>query len=163
VYEYFGILRDTLILNELRPWRKSVKRKPLASSKFYFFDVGVVAALQGREFRYGTPEFGEAFETYLMHELTTYGDYISGEPLSYWRSASGLEVDFIIGDHTAVETKAKESLSGQDFRSLRAIAEEKKLKRYLCVCLEPRPRRIDNVTVLPLHHFLDSLWAGEYS
>ena len=163
IYEYFGILKDTLILNELPPWRNSVKRKPLASSKYYFFDVGVVAALQGREFRNGTPEFGEAFETYLMHELTTYSDYISGEPLRYWRSTSGMEVDFIIGDHTAVETKAKESLSGQDLKSLRAIAEEKKLKRYLCVCLEPRPRRIDNVTVLPLRHFLDSLWAGEYS
>ena len=163
IYEYFGILKDTLILNELPPWRKSVKRKPLASSKYYFFDAGVVGALQAREFRYGTPEFGEAFETFLMHELTTHSDYISGEPLSFWRSTSGLEVDFIIGDHTAVETKAKENLSGQDLKSLRAIAEEKKLKRYLCVSLEPRPRRIDNVTVLPFRHFLDSLWAGEYS
>ncbi len=163
IYEYFGILRDTLILHELPPWRKSVKRKPLASSKYFFFDVGVVAALQGREFRYGTPEFGEAFETYLMHELTAYRDYVSREPLSFWRSTSGLEVDFIIGDHTAVETKAKENLSGQDLKSLRAIAEEKKLKRYLCVCLEPRPRKIENIMVVPLSQFLDSLWAGEYS
>ncbi|MCX5916216.1 MAG: AAA family ATPase [Deltaproteobacteria bacterium] len=163
IYEYFGILKDTLILNELPPWRKSIKRKPLASSKYYFFDVGVVAALQGREFRYRTPEFGEAFETYLMHELTAHRDYVSGESLSFWRSTSGLEVDFIIGDHTAVETKAKENLSGQDLKSLRAIAEEKKLKRYLCVCLEPRPRKIENIMVLPLSRFLDSLWAGEYS
>lgn len=163
IYEYFAILRDTLILHELPPWRKSVKRKPLASSKYFFFDVGVVAALQGREFRYGTPEFGEAFETYLMHELTAYRDYVSREPLSFWRSTSGLEVDFIIGDHTAVETKAKENLSGQDLKSLRAIAEEKKLKRYLCVCLEPRPRKIENIMVVPLSQFLDSLWAGEYS
>jgi predicted AAA+ superfamily ATPase len=163
IYEYFGILKDTLILHELPPWRKSIKRKPLASSKYYFFDVGVVAALQGREFRYGTPEFGEAFETYLMHELTAYRDYVSREPLSFWRSTSGLEVDFIIGEHTAVETKAKENLSGQDLKSLRAIAEEKKLKRYLCVCLEPRPRKIENILVLPLSQFLDSLWAGEYS
>ena len=163
IYEYFGILKDTLILHELPPWRKSIKRKPLASSKYYFFDVGVVAALQGREFRYGTPEFGEAFETYLMHELTAYRDYVSREPLSFWRSTSGLEVDFIIGEHTAVETKAKENLSGQDLKSLRALAEEKKLKRYLCVCLEPRPRKIENILVLPLSKFLDSLWAGEYS
>jgi len=163
IYEYFEILKDTLILNELPPWRKSVKRKSLASSKYYFFDVGVVAALQGREFRAGTPEFGEAFETFLMHELNSYRDYVSGEPLSYWRSTSGMEVDFIIGDHTAVETKAKKSLSGQDLKSLRSLAEEKKLKRYLCVCLEMQPRRIDNVTILPFRHFLDALWAGEFS
>ena len=69
VYEYFEILKDTLVLHELPAWRKSQKRKPLASSKFYFFDVGVVATLQGRRFRPGTPEFGEGVETYLMHEL----------------------------------------------------------------------------------------------
>jgi len=163
VYEYFEILKDTLLLHELPAWRKSKKRKPLASSKYYFFDVGVVATLQGREFRPGTPEFGEAFETYLMHELVSYSDYISGEPISYWRSTSGFEVDFILGDHTAIEVKAKENLSTQDLKPLRALAEEKKLKRYLCVSLEPRRRNLENLTILPLREFLEALWSREYS
>ena len=163
VYEYFEILKDTLLLYELPAWRKSKKRKPLASSKYYFFDVGVVATLQGREFRPGTPEFGEAFETYLMHELVSYSDYISGEPLSYWRSTSGFEVDFILGDHTAIEVKAKENLSTHDLKSLRALAEEKKLKRYLCVSLEPRRRNLENLTILPFREFLEALWSREYS
>lgn len=163
VYEYFEILKDTLVLHELPPWRKTVKRKPLASSKYYFFDVGVVAALQGRIFRPGTPEFGEAFETYLMHELMSYRDYVSGELLSYWRSTTGFEADFIIGDHTAIEVKAKENVSPQDIKSLRALAEEKKLKRYLCVCLEPRMRKVDGIVVLPIRKFLEALWNGEYS
>jgi predicted AAA+ superfamily ATPase len=163
VYEYFEILKDTLILYELPAWRKSKKRKPFASSKYYFFDVGVVSALQGRGFRAGTPEFGEALETYLMHELISHRDYVSGEPLSYWRSTTGFEVDFIIGDHTAVEVKAKEHVSASDLKSLRALAEEKKLKRYLCVSLEPRRRRIDNITVLGYKDFLETLWSGEYS
>lgn len=163
VYEYFDILKDTLILYELPSWRKSKKRKPLASSKYYFFDVGVVSVLQGRKFRPGTPEFGEAFETYLMHELISYSDYVSGETLSYWRSTSGFEVDFIIGDHTAVEVKAKENLSASDLKPLRALSEEKKLKRYLCVSLEPRRRRFEEVMVLPYRDFLEALWNGEYS
>jgi predicted AAA+ superfamily ATPase len=163
VYEYFEILKDTLILHEIPAWRESKKRKPLASSKYYFFDVGVVAALQGRQFRRGTPEFGEAFETYLAHELISYRDYISGEPLNHWRSTSGFEVDFIIGDHTAIEVKAKENLSPRDIKPLRMLAEERKLKRYLCVCLEPRMRRFDGVTAFPLRDFLDALWNGEYS
>ncbi len=91
LYEYFEILKDTLVLFELPPWRKTKKRKPLASSKYYFFDVGVLAALQGGEFRPGTPEFGEAFETSLRHELCCYRAYISGEPLSFWRSSTGFE------------------------------------------------------------------------
>lgn len=163
VYEYFEILKDTLILYELPAWRKSKKRKPLASSKYYFFDVGVVSVLQGRKFRPGTPEFGEAFETYLMHELISYSDYVSGESLSYWRSTSGFEVDFIIGDHTAVEVKAKGNLSVSDLKPLRALSDEKKLKRYLCVSLEPRRRKVEDITVLPYKGFLEALWNGEYS
>jgi uncharacterized protein len=162
IYEYFDILKDTLILYELPAWRKTRKRKPLASSKYYFFDVGVVGYLQGRPHRHGTPEFGEAFETFLMHELVSYRDYISGEPLSYWRSTSGFEVDFILGDHTAVEAKAKENVSPQDLKSLRALGEENRLKRYLCVCLEARSRKIGDVTVLPYRTFLKALWSGEY-
>ena len=163
VYEYFEILKDTLILFELPAWRRSTRRKPIASSKYYFFDVGVVGALQGRQVRPGTPEFGAAFETWLMHERTAYSDYRSGEPLRYWRSTSGFEVDFIIGDHTAVEVKAKTNVSTKDLRSLCALAEEKKLKRYLCVSLEPRRRTVEGIEVLPCARFLADLWAGELS
>ena len=162
VYEYFEILKDTLVLHELPAWRKTRKRKPLVSSKYYFFDVGVAGALQGRPFRPHTREFGEAIETVVMHELASYRDYGGGETLAFWRSTSGFEVDFIIGDHTAVEVKAKENVSSQDTRSLRALAEEKRLRRYLCVCLEPRPRRADGVEILPLRMFLESLWTGQY-
>lgn len=163
VYEYFEILKDTLVLHELPAWRKSRKRKPLASSKFYFFDVGVTATLQGRYFRPGAPEFGEGVETYLMHELVAYRDYASGEPLSYWRSTSGFEVDFILGDHTAIEVKAKDTVSPQDVKSLRALAEERKLKRHLCVSLEARARRVDGIMLVPVTEFLDRLWSGEYA
>jgi predicted AAA+ superfamily ATPase len=162
VYEYFEILKDTLVLYELPAWRKTKKRKPLVSSKYYFFDVGVVSSLQGRTFRPGTPEFGEALETYLMHELISYSDYVSQEPLSYWRSTTGFEVDFIIGDHTAIEVKAKENVAAQELKPLRVLAEEKQLKRYLCVSLEPRARKIDGISVLPLGDFLEALWSGEY-
>ena len=162
IYEYFSILQDTLLLQELPAWRKTRKRKPLVSSKYYFFDVGVATALQGREARPGTPEFGASFETYLMHELMSYRDYKSGEPLSYWRSTSGFEVDFILGDHTAIEVKARENVTPQDLKSLRALAEEKKLKRYLCVSLEPRRRQLGDVAILPYRQFLEALWDGEF-
>jgi len=163
VYEYFDILRDTLVLFELPAWRRSKRRKPIASSKYYFFDVGVVGALQGRQVRLGTPEFGVAFETWLMHELTAYSDYRSGEPLHYWRSTTGFEVDFILGDHTAIEVKAKANVSSRDLRPLRALAEERSFRRYLCVSLEPRRRKVEGIEVLPYAAFLAELWAGEIS
>ena len=97
-----------------------------------------------------------------MHELISYSDYVSQEPLSYWRSTTGFEVDFIIGDHTAIEVKAKENVAAQELKPLRVLAEEKQLKRYLCVSLEPRARKIDGISVLPLIEFLESLWNEEY-
>ena len=143
-------------------WQASRKRKPLVSSKWYFFDVGVASSLQGRLVRPGTPEFGAAFETWLLHELVAFGDYASGGTVQHWRSASGFEVDFILGGHTAIEAKAKGNVSPSDLRSLRALAEEKKLKRYLCVCLEPRRREVDGITVLPYREFIDALWDGDF-
>lgn len=162
VYEYFDILRDTLLLHEVPAWKGSVKRKPLVSSKYYFFDVGVASALQGRRVSQGTPEFGAALETWLLHELVCHRDYVSGEAIGYWRSTSGFEVDFILGDHTAIEVKAKENVSARDLRSLRALAEERKLKRYVCVSLEPRAREVEGIRILPYRAFLESLWDGEY-
>jgi len=162
VYEYFEVLKDTLILHELPAWQRSMKRKPLVSSKFYFFDIGVAGFLQGRRFAPGTAEYGEAFETYIAHELRAYRDYNSGDALSFWRSASGFEVDFILGDHTAVEVKAKQTIGPQDLKALVALSEEKKLKRYLCVSLEPRKRTTGAIQILPHEEFLDALWEGEF-
>jgi len=45
---------------------------------------------------------------------------------------------------------------------LRALAEEKMLKRYICVSLEARPRIVEGISVLPFTVFLEALWAGEY-
>ena len=163
VYEYFDILRDTMIIHELPAWRKSTKRKPLASSKYYFFDIGVAGFLQNREFRPGTPEYGEAFETFMVHELIAWRDYRSDAALSYWRSTSGFEVDLILDDHTAIEFKAKPNLSANDFKSLRAIAEENKLKRFICVSLEENRRTVGKIDILPWKEFLSALWDGEFS
>lgn len=163
VHEYFDVLRDTLALFEVPAWRRSARRKPLASSKYYFFDVGVASALQGRRLQPGTPEFGLGFETWVLHELRSWIDYRSGDDLRHWRSTSGFEVDFILGDHTAIEVKATANVSPRDLKGLRAIAEEAKLRRHLCVCLAPRRRRVGSVEVLPYAEFLGALWNGEYS
>lgn len=67
----------------------------------------------------GTPEYGQAEETYPFHELKSYVDYASGEPLAFRKSKSGFDVDFILGDHMAIELKASENVGPNDLKSTR--------------------------------------------
>lgn len=160
VQEYFQILRDTLIGFDVPAWKKSQKRKPISTSKFYFFDVGVARYLQNRSgLKENSPEFGDAFETYLAHELKAFVDYNNLRGLYYWRSKSGYEVDFIIDDRIAVEVKAKKYVSEQDLRGIIALKDEQRLDSYVVVCLERRPRVVKGVRILPWKDFLQQLWS----
>jgi len=162
IHEYFQILKDTLIAHELEPWKKTKKRKPLSTSKFYLFDIGVIRHLQSSSpLRIKSPEFGIAFESYLFHELQTYCDYTQKGRLHYWRSTSNFEVDFIINDEVAIEVKGKENITDKDLAGLKALSEENILKKFFLIGLVPRPRHIGNISVLPWKTFLEMLWAGD--
>lgn len=164
IQEYFQILKDTLIAYEVSAWKMSKKRKPISTSKFYFFDIGVCRYLQNRsKIKTGSPEFGEAFETFIFHEIKTYLDYVSREEVCYWRSQSGYEVDFVISDITALEVKASKTIGQHDLKGLIALQEEKLLKNYLLVCLEERERTIDKIKIVPWRLFLSKLWRGDYT
>jgi len=41
VQNYFQVLEDTLTGYLLPPYRKTIKRKAVATAKFYFFDIGI--------------------------------------------------------------------------------------------------------------------------
>ncbi|MCG2711699.1 MAG: ATP-binding protein [Candidatus Omnitrophica bacterium] len=164
VQEYFQILRDTLIGFDVPAWKKSQKRKPISTSKFYFFDVGVVRYLQNRSvLKEKSPEFGDAFETYLAHELKTYVDYNSLRELYYWRSKSGYETDFVIEDILAVEVKAKSNISASDLRGILALKEEGKFANYVVVSLEKYPRTVKGIQILPWKGFLTRLWGNAFN
>lgn len=164
VRAHFEILKDTLVLFELPAWRQGLRRKPSTRSKYYFFDPGVVSVILGRtELRQGTPEFGFAFETWLMHELQSWIDYQDiSTSLSHWRSHSGFEVDFLIGDKVAIEAKATSHVSNHELRNLKAIADEHSFTHRICVSLENRPRTRDGIEILPYGVFLNNLWEGAY-
>ncbi|MCG2754512.1 MAG: DUF4143 domain-containing protein, partial [Desulfobacteraceae bacterium] len=163
VQEYFQILRDTMLGDDLPAWRKSVKRKPVSTSKFYFFDIGVARFLQGRRgLEMRSPEFGEAFEAYIHHEIKTYCDYKVGCDLCYWRSTSGFEVDFVVNGKTAIEVKGKANITRKDFKGLTAIKEEELLENYILVTLEDTPRKDGDICILPWKDFIANLWQDAY-
>ena len=161
VREYFHILEDTLVARLVPAWTRTRTRKAIGTAKYYFFDCGVVRRLQHRTgLARRSPEFGEAFESYIFHELSTYIDYTGAGPLAYWRSTSNFEVDFVLAGTTAIEVKSKDPVGERDLRGIRALKEEALLKNYIVVSLEPRPRTVEGIRILPWKDFLERLWDG---
>ncbi|MCC6623157.1 MAG: ATP-binding protein [Deltaproteobacteria bacterium] len=161
VHEYFAILRDTLIGHDLPAWGVARRRKPTATAKFYLFDIGVARYLQGRpRLDERSPDFGAAFEAWLFHELRAYNDYRGDGSLAFWRTSTGIEVDFILDEAIAIEVKAARRITRSDLKGLVALGEEAALRRRILVCLEERPRTIEGIDVLPYRDFLRELWAG---
>lgn len=164
VREHYQILEDTLIGHLLPPFQKTLKRKPVSTPKFYFFDVGVANMLARRgPIAPGTELFGRALEHFIFLELRAYLDYRRLDyPLTYWRSRSQFEVDFVIGDEVAVEVKAKSLVSARDLKGLHALSEDVTLRGKVLVCTEREPRRLEgDIDVLPVETFLRKLWGGE--
>jgi uncharacterized protein len=95
VKEFYSILEDTLIGRFLWPLDKSARKK--SRPKFYFFDAGVLRALQNRLADPPTPmEIGFLFEGWFVEELHRLKDYFDLEwELSVWRHQKD-EVDLVI-------------------------------------------------------------------
>jgi len=165
VKEYFQILVDTMLGRFLEAWRKRPKRRVIGASKFYFSDVGVVNYLSKRgKLVPGSELFGKAFENWVFHELCAHRSYSESDAeLSYWRLASGIEVDFIVGDMAvAIEAKSSAKINSDHLRGLREIIKDHpKLKRRIVVSLEERPRKTeDGIEILPHSVFTKELWSG---
>ena len=164
IREYYQILEDTLIGRQLAPWRKAKKRRLIETAKFFFFDTGIVSnLLEQRSLVSGTKEYGRAFEHFILQECWAYRHYSKLEfPISFWRTASGSEVDLILGDaEVAIEVKASSSVADRT-KGLHLFHEENNCRKSLIISKEPRPRKISSqITVLPWQDFCDKLWAGD--
>lgn len=166
VKEYYQILVDTLLGRYLPAHVRRPKRRVIQAPKFYFADVGVVNHLARRgRLSVGGELFGKALESILHHELSAYREYRDRTwDLSYWRLASGIEVDFVIGDmDVAIEVKSTSRAARQHLAGLEAIAEDHPgVGRRILACLEDRRRvTADGIEILPIRQFLRALWAGE--
>lgn len=162
VRSYFGILADTFTGFLLPSWRESKKRKAVATPKFYLFDVGIANFLRGsNDIREGSAEFGKAFEQFIAMELRSRISYRRDRTeLCYWRTPTGAEVDFLIGDEIAIEVKASRAVSDKHLKGLRALKEEGVFRRFYLVSLDPENRETpDGVRILHWSRFLSLLWG----
>lgn len=166
VKEYYQILVDTLLARFLPAYTRRPKRRVIQAPKFYFADVGVVNHLARRgRLEPGGELFGKALENLIHHELCAWREYREHDlDLSYWRLASGIEVDFVLGDaEIGIEVKSSRRVMDAHLSGLRALREDQPgVRRLLLVCLEDKPRRTaDGIDILPVRAFLAQLWADD--
>ena len=165
VKEYYQILVDTLLGTFVEPWKKRQERQVIGKApKFYLFDVGVAGALTRRRVAEERGElFGRALEHLVLMEILAHRSYRElGYGVHFWRTKSGLEVDFVLGDgEVAVEVKGTSRLDPSDLRSLRAFVGDNRPRRAILVGNERAPRLVEGIEVLPWREFLARLWGGE--
>lgn len=163
IKEYFKILEDTLVGFFLLPFAYSERKRHKLSPKFYFFDTGVLRALQKRlslKIETQTFEFGNYFETFLINETLKISAYQEKDlSLSFLRTANNVEVDLVIqspkGDILGVEIKSKPHPIASDFKTgfqaLKSLAPKAKC---ICVSTANKPRIVEGYEVLPYTDFL---------
>ena len=96
-------------------------------------------------------------------ELKSYQAYRNPElEIRYWRTSSGFEADFILGDmEAAVEIKGTRRVHSGHVKGLKTLLEEQPVGKAMIVSMEEQPRNLDGISILPWQNFIEALWSGE--
>jgi len=162
---YVGILEDLLIAFRLPVFKKRAQRQVSEHPKFYFFDPGVYRSLRPRGPLDRPQEIGgSALEGLVAQHLRAWIAYGGGtHELFFWRTRSGVEVDFVVyGDKGfwAVEVKSAPRVRDEDLRSLRTFHKEFPESRPLFLYRGKERIYRHGILCLPCEDFLLQLLPG---
>ncbi|MCG2755457.1 MAG: ATP-binding protein, partial [Desulfobacteraceae bacterium] len=165
VKEYYQILVDTLLGTMIEPFKRRQNRQVISkAAKFYLFDVGVAGTLTKRHIEEEKGElFGKAFEHFILMEIAAYNSYNEIDyKINFWRTKSGLEVDFVLGGgDVAIEVKGATLIEKRDLQPMNAFIEEYSPRKALVVCNEMEERVHGRIRIMPYRNFLRDLWEGK--
>lgn len=162
VSNFFDILEDLLIAIRIPVFTKRAKRELVAHSKFYYFDVGVFTAIRPKGPLDSVDELhGPALETLFLQHARAINDYYHlGFEIAYWRTKSGVEVDFVLyGENGffAFEIKNTKRLTAKDFKGLKSFKKDYPSSMVFMVYRGSRKYYDGDVTVVPVESMLSSL------
>lgn len=126
---YLQILKDLLLAYTLPVFTKRAQRAVTTHPKFYLFDAGVFRALRPQGPLDRTEEIeGTALEGLVAQHLRAWIDAQQETyQLSFWRTRTGIEVDFIVygkDGFWAIEVKNSDRICPKDTHGLEAFHEE---------------------------------------
>lgn len=162
---YFTILEDLLLGFRLTVFTRRAQRATAVHPKFYLFDAGVFRSLRPKGPLDRPHEIdGAALEGLVAQHLRAWVAYSDADfALSYWRTRSGVEVDFIVygpNGFWAVEVKHGASVRREDVRPLRAFVDDYPACEPVLLYRGDERLLIDGVRCVPVDEFLAELRPG---
>ena len=159
---YIGVLEDLLLSFRVPVFAKRAGRDTAAHPKFFFFDAGVYRSLRPRG-PLDRPEeiAGAALEGLVAQHLRAWIAYAGTKAgLYYWRTRSGVEVDFVVhgeGVFAAIEVKHAARVRPEDLRSLKAFGTEYPEAHLVLLYRGGDRLRMGNIWCVPVDQFLRNL------
>ncbi|MFH1456488.1 MAG: DUF4143 domain-containing protein, partial [Patescibacteria group bacterium] len=166
VENYISIAEDLLLAYRLPIFIKRAKRRVIGHPKFYFFDVGVFRSLRPSGPLDRAQEIdGSALEGLVAQHLRAWIAYTEQKnQLYFWRTYSGLEVDFIIygaENFMAIEVKNSNKIRLEDLRGLKFFKNEYPKSKALLLYRGQERLKKDDIWCLPITEFLANLKPGQ--
>ena len=162
---YLEVLEDLLLSFRVPVFLRRAKRQVAAHPKFFYFDTGVFRSLRPAG-PLDRPEeiAGPALEGLVAQHLRAWIDYSgSGQELFFWRTRSGVEVDFVVYGPQgiwAIEVKNAGKVRSRDVQHLRAFREDYPEARTIFLHRGDAALDVAGVRCVPVSEFLERLEPG---
>jgi predicted AAA+ superfamily ATPase len=159
---YVEVLEDLLLAFRVPVFARRARRETSAHPKLYLFDTGVFRSLRPRGPLDRPEEIeGAALEGLVAQHLRAWVAYRgAGEDLFFWRTRSGVEVDFVVygpNGFWAVQVQNSPDVRPADIRPLRTFREDYPESTAVLLYRGGERRRVDDVWCLPVEPFLRDL------
>ena len=159
VENYVSILEDLLLAFKLTIFSQKAKRQLVATAKFYYFDAGVYRHIRPKgPLDYPEELHGITLETLVAQHLRAWIDYSEQDgKLYFWRTKSGLEVDFIIYGEIgfyAIEVKNSAQIRSKDLRGLHEFKQDYPQASLFLLYRGKEILKKGDVLCCPVEHFL---------
>ena len=122
---YTKLLQISCQIQLLQPYYSNISKRLIKAPKLYFLDIGLLRTLLKNTERDLT---GREYETWIFSELIKWQSVKNIQPeLYYYRTAEGLEIDFIIkykNKILPIEVKMKEKINNIDIKSLKLFIKQ---------------------------------------
>jgi len=175
IESYFEILEDTLLGFRLPGFDTSIRKQVRLADKFYFFDTGVVRAIEKTlsiPMIEHTSYYGHLFETFIIMEIRKISERHRREwSFSYLCTKEGQEVDLIIqrpqNEFILIEIKSATSTTDDEIKSLKNLGPDfdKKYKKKsikILISQDKHSRISENIECLYYEDALKKLNSLEY-